>query len=111
MRFRLMRPDRSADALCISAAAATGLTGVTLEDFTGSSADRRGLRLLEEINEIGMIAVPDAVLTIAAPMSAPAPVADPCSPQLIPPPQALPADPTGIPPRYSPTPTETCCRC
>ncbi|MGC2407105.1 MAG: phage tail sheath subtilisin-like domain-containing protein [Candidatus Cybelea sp.] len=74
-----------------------GLTGVTLQDFTGSGADRRGLRLLEEINEIGMIAVPDAVLTIAAPMSVPAPVADPCSPQLIPPPQALPADPTATP--------------
>ena len=48
-----------------------GLADIKLEDFTGSTTDRCGLRLLEEIDDVGMIAIPDAVLTIAPPIVAP----------------------------------------
>ena len=42
---------------------------MTLADFSGGPSDRRGLRLLEEIDEIGVIAIPDAVLSIAPPLT------------------------------------------
>lgn len=75
-----------------------GLADVTLEDFAGTSSDRRGLRLLEEIDEVGIIAIPDAVLTIGSPLKAPpSPALDPCTPSPVPVPPVLPADPTGIP--------------
>jgi uncharacterized protein len=75
-----------------------GVAEVTLEDFSGSSTDRRGLHLLEEIDEIGLLAIPDAVLTIAPPLPAspPSPL-DPCAPVPASAPPVLRADPTGIP--------------
>ena len=74
-----------------------GLTDVTLADFSGSGADRRGLRLLEEIDEVAIIAIPDAVLTTASPLVA-APVAVPaCTPPPPDPVPVLPPDPTGVP--------------
>jgi hypothetical protein len=74
-----------------------GVADVTLEDFTGSVSDRRGLKLLEEIDEVGILSVPDAVLTITSPLKAPPIVSDSCSPPPAPPPPVLPPDPTSIP--------------
>jgi len=74
-----------------------GLAAVTLQDFSGSSTDLRGLRLLEEIDEVAIVAVPDAVFqTPDSPVIAPVP-ADPCLPVPPPPPAATPAaDPTSV---------------
>ena len=39
-----------------------GVSAVHLDDFTGGQADgMRGLRLLEEIDEVAILCVPDAV--------------------------------------------------
>lgn len=74
-----------------------GAADVKLPDYTGGPSDRRGLKLLEEINEIGILAIPDTVLTVAPPPK-PRPVApDPCSPPPASPPPDLPPDPTGTP--------------
>jgi hypothetical protein len=58
-----------------------GLSGVGLRDFTGSPTHLRGLRLLEEIDEIGVLSAPDAVLSPAdaPPSPRPAP-GDRCAP-------------------------------
>jgi hypothetical protein len=74
-----------------------GLVDVSLGDFTGTTTDRRGLRLLEEIDEVSMIAIPDAMLTIVPPLVGPKPVIDPCSPPPVVPPPKLPPDSTGVP--------------
>lgn len=58
---------------------ADGLTDVSTEDFVGSSTDRRGLRLLEEIDEIGIVCSPDAVFAPVARTIAPPPAPSPCS--------------------------------
>jgi hypothetical protein len=63
-----------------------GFADVTLGDFSGGDDDRRGLRLLEEIDEVGVIAIPDAVLKIAPPPNPPQAVIDPCVPPPPPPP-------------------------
>ncbi len=81
-----------------------GVADVTLEDFSGSISDRRGLHLLEEIDEIGLLAIPDAVLTIAPPLTGPPPPPpDPCAPVPASAPPVLPPDPTGIPATLSPS--------
>ena len=75
-----------------------GVADVTLEDFSGGTSDRRGLSLLEEIDEVGLIAIPNSVLTITSPLKAPPPPAsDPCAPAPASAPPILAADPTGIP--------------
>jgi phage tail sheath protein FI len=74
-----------------------GLADVSLSDFAGRSTDRRGLRLLEEIDEVAIIAIPDAVLKIAPPMRAPAVELPPCTPPPAVPPPVLPPDPTAVP--------------
>jgi phage tail sheath protein FI len=74
-----------------------GIAATKLIDFSGAAADRRGLRLLEDIDEIGIVAIPDAVLSQTPVLSAPAPAPEPCTP---PPPQpapVLPPDPTAVP--------------
>jgi hypothetical protein len=79
-----------------------GLADVTLADFSGSPTDRRGLRLLEEIDEVAIIAIPDAVLTSAEPLVAPPVVVQPCTPPPPDPQPVLPPDPTGVPTPLSP---------
>jgi hypothetical protein len=74
-----------------------GLTAVQLLDFSGSADDRRGLRLLEEIEEIGIVAIPDAVLSLSPPLTAPPVPQPPCEPPAEPGAAVLPADPTGTP--------------
>lgn len=81
-----------------------GLKGVTVQDFTGgptdSAADMRGLRLLEEIDEVAILCAPDAVFAApAALVPRPEPPHDPCAPrpeQRKPDPVA--EDPTAVPP-------------
>jgi Bacteriophage tail sheath protein len=75
-----------------------GLAGVGLNDFMGGTVDRRGLRLLEEIDEVSILACPDAVFEIpVAPLIVPPPP-DPCQcpPQLKE--DTLAVDPTAEPP-------------
>lgn len=74
-----------------------GLADVVLADFAGGAADRRGLRLLEEIDEIGIVAIPDAVLELAPPPQPPVPATDPCSPPPAVAAPVLPPDPTAMP--------------
>jgi len=71
-----------------------GLSAVTLRDFTGGSADLRGLRLLEEIDEVAILAVPDAVFHTRAPLSLTAVPDDPCLQAPDPAPNAVAEDPT-----------------
>lgn len=62
-----------------------GLSAVGRLDFTGAVefGPRRGLRVLEEIDEIGIVCVPDAVQTTPPPPPAIAkPASDPCAPPL-----------------------------
>jgi phage tail sheath protein FI len=58
-----------------------GLSDVTLRDFAGSANDLRGLRLLEAIDDIATVAIPDAVVS-GTPPPPPIPIhsLDPCEP-------------------------------
>jgi uncharacterized protein len=73
-----------------------GLAAITLQDFSGGPDDLRGLRLLEEIDDVAVIAVPDAVFQIAPAMKLAAPVADPCMPPVASLPDPVAADPTAV---------------
>jgi phage tail sheath protein FI len=74
-----------------------GLADVSLSDFSGSTTNRRGLRLLEEIDEVAIIAIPDAVLTIAPPLRAKPVELPPCTPPPAHSSPVLPPDPTAVP--------------
>lgn len=81
-----------------------GLTGVTPRDFIGADGDFRGLRVLEEVEEVAILVAPDAINNGPAAISKPSlPTADPCSPPL---PKAapdpVPDDPTAQPPQTLP---------
>ena len=57
-----------------------GLAGVTVDDFTGGPDDLRGIRILQEIDEVAILAAPDTVYEPAAALPTPAlPPADPCA--------------------------------
>jgi phage tail sheath protein FI len=57
-----------------------GLAGLTNDDFTGGPDDLRGLRILQEIDEVAILCAPDAVYEREAGLPTPAlPVADPCA--------------------------------
>jgi phage tail sheath protein FI len=77
-----------------------GLTAVTARDFIGADGDFRGLRVLEEIDEIGILVAPDTVNPgLAAPGSAPKVGTDPCTPSSKSgPPSPVADDPTAQPP-------------
>ena len=76
-----------------------GLNGVAPQDFTGGLSDLRGLRLLEEIDEVAILCAPDAVF--ATPPTLPErPVRrqDPCGPYQLPAdPEPVQEDATAIP--------------
>jgi hypothetical protein len=75
-----------------------GLEKVELLDFTGATDDFRGLRLLEEIDEIGILAIPDAVFATSPRKPTPLPTRRPCEPSpKPPPPDPIADDPTAIP--------------
>jgi uncharacterized protein len=76
-----------------------GLSAVTLRDFTGGPGDLRGLRLLEEIEDVGILAVPDAVYQGVAEPLPPAQQVDPCRPT-----PAVMSDPVADDPTAKPTP-------
>jgi hypothetical protein len=71
-----------------------GLTGITLRDFVGGTTDLRGLRLLEAVDEIAMIAVPDAVFQTPPPPMAMMTPGDECAPSPSTPPDPAATDPT-----------------
>src|SRR5262249_34992116 len=76
-----------------------GLANVGLSDFMGGTVDRRGLRLLEEIDDVSILACPDAVFESPAELPpVPVPPPDPCqkAPQQIQ--DTVAADPTAEPP-------------
>jgi uncharacterized protein len=57
-----------------------GLSEVSIQDFTGGPDDFRGLRILEEIDEVAILCVPDAVFEPPIALSVPnPPPADPCA--------------------------------
>ena len=57
-----------------------GLAGLTSDDFTGGQNDLRGLRILQEIDEVAILCAPDAVFEAEAELPTPAPpAADPCA--------------------------------
>jgi hypothetical protein len=74
-----------------------GVSQVTLNDFTGGMDDLRGLRLLQEIDEIAILSVPDSVYRGTPPAPPVRPTVDPCQA----PPGVLPdarfEDPTAVP--------------
>jgi hypothetical protein len=74
-----------------------GLAAVSLLDFSGASADRRGLRLLEDVDDVAIVSVPDAVLARAAVATPPEPPPEPCAPPPAAPQPVLPPDPTSEP--------------
>lgn len=76
-----------------------GLRGIQPQDFTGGLADVRGLRLLEEIDEIAILCAPDAVFEGPRILpKRPMPQTDPCKPPPEPAePDPVAEDPTAIP--------------
>jgi uncharacterized protein len=57
-----------------------GLSGLTVDDFIGGPNDLRGLRILQEVDEVAMLCAPDAVYESPARLLTPAlPPADPCA--------------------------------
>jgi len=75
-----------------------GVTGVNQTDFTGAENDIRGLRLLEEIDEVSILCMPDVVLQSEPRKPEPVPQRRPCEPPPKPPaPDTIADDPTAIP--------------
>ena len=87
-----------------------GLTNLQAADFTGdlSALERRGLRALEKIEDVSLVACPDILIQPAPPLHfdpLPPPEVDPCLPPCppLPPPSAPPLPPivTEQPPQFS----------
>jgi uncharacterized protein len=76
-----------------------GLHDVTAQDFIGADGDFRGLRVLEEVAEVGILVAPDAANTgQTALIPSPKPKLDAClPPPPPPPPNAVADDPTAAP--------------
>ena len=80
-----------------------GLRAITARDIIGGEADLRGLRLFEEIDDIGILCVPDAVFAYQAPKPPPPPSRGPCDPPLDrPAPAPVAPDPTALPSALDP---------
>lgn len=82
-----------------------GLSAVTLDDFSGKPDDLRGLRLLEEIEDVAILAIPDAVYQGESVLSVTPPVPDPCLPLPLPRVDPVLSDPTATP---TPLTTQEC---
>ncbi|MCB8986640.1 MAG: phage tail sheath family protein [Ardenticatenaceae bacterium] len=87
-----------------------GLTHLQTADFTGdlSATERRGLRALEKIEDVSLVACPDILIQPAPPLQfdpLPPPEVDPCLPPCppLPPPTAPPPPPVVMeqPPQFS----------
>lgn len=80
-----------------------GLSGLTLQDFIGGADDMRGLRVLEEIDEVGILCAPDALFEPPAMLPKAKPQHPPCEPEPgAPPTDPVEDDPTAIPPLKNP---------
>jgi len=79
-----------------------GLDQVGLADFAGGSDDFRGLRILEEIDEVAILCAPDAVFVPPTPKpKRPDSQRNRCDPPSKPPaPDPIAEDPTAIPPAF-----------
>lgn len=73
-----------------------GLSAISLRDFTGGPQDLRGLRLLEEVDEIAIISVPDAVFELPPPPRVPGSVGDECVASIQAAPDPVADDPTAV---------------
>lgn len=73
-----------------------GLSAVTLRDFSGGPSDLRGLRLLEQIDDVAILAIPDAVFHVPAVLPAPQAPIDDCLPTPTPAPNVVASDPTAV---------------
>jgi phage tail sheath protein FI len=107
--IRLVVPDGAAVELRVAngridqfpaelAGGRDGLDGVTVRDFVGGDGDFRGLRVLQEVDEVGILLAPDALhRSLPAPPEPPQSKPDPCvlTPQHAPKPEA--DDPTTQP--------------
>jgi hypothetical protein len=75
-----------------------GVAKVDRTDFTGAEDDVRGLRLLEEIDEVAILCMPDVLSRPEPRRPAPLPPRRPCEPPPKPPgPDPIAEDPTAIP--------------
>ena len=73
-----------------------GLSAITLRDFSGGPNDLRGLRLFEQIEDIAILAIPDAVFHVPPVLTAPTTPPDQCLPTPTPAPNPVANDPTAI---------------
>jgi hypothetical protein len=73
-----------------------GLAAITLNDFSGSAYNLRGLRLLEQIEQVAIVAIPDAVFHVPAVLTVPPSPIDECLPPSTPLPDTVAADPTAV---------------
>jgi len=81
-----------------------GLSAIGLHDFSGGDDlnGMRGLRLLEEIRDVGIVAIPDAVFETPPALTVQAVPADPCVGGSPPAPDAVANDPTAVAKPLSP---------
>jgi hypothetical protein len=85
-----------------------GLAALTVTDFIGDigASERRGLRTLELVDEVSIVAVPDILIRPVPPVQyepPPPPVVDECLPCKPPPPAPpLPPPPVEQPPEFTP---------
>ena len=56
-----LNPAASSTAAALLQGGEDGLAGLTVDDFIGGLNDLRGLRILQEIDEVAMLCAPDAV--------------------------------------------------
>lgn len=73
-----------------------GLSAITLNDFSGSTYDLRGLRLLEQIEQVAIVAIPDAVFQVPTVLSIPPSPIDECLAASTPVPSLVAVDPTAV---------------
>ncbi|WP_353064451.1 phage tail sheath subtilisin-like domain-containing protein [Tunturibacter psychrotolerans] len=73
-----------------------GLAAITLNDFSGGPSDLRGLQLLEHVEQIGIVAIPDAVFETPQVLHLSPSPADECLPPVSSPVSAVASDPTAV---------------
>ena len=94
----------SANGLLTLAGGRDGIAALQVEDFTGVAGDiaKRGIRTLEEVDEVAIVAVPDILIQPAPPVEFTPPLATPPDPCALCPAPPSPAAP--VPPPLEETP-------